>query len=155
MRPSRHPILAPKRRDLASLRQGLVATDYLRLVYPVPPPSLNSNWKANGGGAWRRSEKYETWRDRVGYWLNQNCRAYIVGEFFGLIMVGTCSGADVDNVIKPAIDVLVSYGRIDDDRRQRMRGVAVMAVEDNADFVVLIGQPHHRAALAERWARGI
>lgn len=147
-------ITSPKRRNLVALRQGLVEVDRLLVLYPTAPPSLNANWKPNNNGGFRRDEAYERWRDGAGYMLNHSCRAYIAGPFYAFIRVGGgASAADVDNLIKPALDVLVTNGRVDDDRRNRMLGVASRAVEGNR-FVLELGAPHHLRAMVERWLEG-
>lgn len=124
------------------------------LRYPVAPPSVNANWKANGHGGLRRSPQYDSWREEIGYWLNTNCRAYIEGPFYVFIRVGANSSlADLDNLIKPSLDVLVTHGRIDDDRRNRMLGAASRAV-DGRGFVVELGAPQHLRAMVDRWLEG-
>ncbi len=125
----------------------------MRLHYPIAPPSVNANWKANGHGGLRRSPEYDAWREQISYWLNSNCRSYIVGPFYAFIRVGAgSSAADLDNLIKPSLDVLVTMGRIDDDRRNRMLGAASRAVDNRGGFVVELGAPQHFRDMMERWA---
>ena len=90
----------------------------MHLTVSIPkPPSLN-NLFANAGKRGRvKTPAYEAWIEEAGYALNRQT-AYappIQGPVYVHISVNK-GGADLDNLPKAVLDLLVKHRLIDDDR---------------------------------------
>jgi Holliday junction resolvase RusA-like endonuclease len=97
---------------------------------PVMPPSANALTfnKAEGGRA--HTAKYTKWiRDARWALLAQRARP-VAGLVRITIEVSRSSGADLDNIAKPAIDLLVAHGILEDDRQAFVDEVRLKWADD-------------------------
>lgn len=89
----------------------------LVLTMPVPP-SVNSAWRNVPGKGRVRTGAYKVWATAAGWALKAQ---RIVGGFDGPVSVAIeCrrdrSTSDIDNRIKPVLDLLTTHGVLTDDR---------------------------------------
>lgn len=86
------------------------------LSLPVAPPSLN-NLFVNGKKGRFKSPEYKTWQIKSLLHLRKHGAWHVPGAVE--IKLTFCRGqtqADLDNLIKPTLDLLMAAGRIADDR---------------------------------------
>ena len=88
---------------------------YACILLPYPP-SLNSNWR-QGKGRTHKSTKYTLWIVDAGYALNQQRPPHLSPPYIVEIAAGRPDKRkrDLDNLIKPVLDLLTSHGVICDD----------------------------------------
>lgn len=93
-------------------------------IFPIPP-SANSMWKHSRTGVFR-SREYKSWTELASLQAKQQLDAF-PGQVEIVIIVRSGPGwrwnRDVDNIIKPTIDMLVRSGRIVGDTCQTVRRV--------------------------------
>lgn len=81
------------------------------------PPSVNSLFKNLKGGGRGKTQGYVDWISQCGWRLKSQRPRCIAGRVLVLISCERFSErADVDNVIKPTLDLIVKHGVIEDDR---------------------------------------
>lgn len=98
------------------------------VVLPIPP-SVNRCWRNVPGVGRVRTAHYRAWRDAAGWELRAQRPPQIPGDVSISIRAGRPRRRrDLDNIIKPVLDILVSCGVIVDDSHV----VALMAVWDSA-----------------------
>lgn len=90
----------------------------LSLALPLPP-SANKLFKNLQGRGRAKTQTYESWRVEAGWTLKQQLNGSRIGGAVSVAIL--CArkdmrSGDIDNRIKPILDLLVSYGTIDDDR---------------------------------------
>lgn len=86
------------------------------LTLPAPP-SANALFRNVPGKGRVRAPIYDTWLANAGWKLKAQNPAPVRGPV--LILIGierTSALADIDNRVKPALDLLVKHGVIDDDK---------------------------------------
>jgi Holliday junction resolvase RusA-like endonuclease len=91
------------------------------LVIDLPrPPSVNNLFLNKGRGGGRvKTRAYREWVSLAAWEIKIAARSgRIEGKFGVLIILGACPGnaPDLDNMIKPIVDALVSAGVTPDDR---------------------------------------
>ncbi len=93
------------------------ARDHGVLMLSGPPPSLNGIF-ANARSVGRiKTAAYNGWRTLAHLELRKHGPWHVPGRIKVEIQVGRAgTRADIDNLIKPTLDLLVSAGRIADDR---------------------------------------
>ncbi|KKJ75422.1 hypothetical protein WH95_18445 [Kiloniella litopenaei] len=100
------------------------------------PISLNNAYKNVKGRGRVKTAEYKAWIMALQYEFKSQLRHKIEGPYKLIIRVNQhVTKADVDNLIKPISDVLVSIGATDDDRK--MRGVDI-EYEDREDTIIWI-----------------
>jgi Holliday junction resolvase RusA-like endonuclease len=88
------------------------------LTLPMPP-STNTLWKNVAGGGRRRTSGYNAWYEEAGWAVNRQKPGKIRGPYSVSIRVPAAMRADVDNAIKPIIDLLVKMGVTGDDKEMQ------------------------------------
>ncbi|MGQ3299666.1 RusA family crossover junction endodeoxyribonuclease [Reyranella sp.] len=95
--------------DGAAVRDG-------RLTLSSPPPSLNNAF-VNGKRGRFKSATYKAWLSLAHGDLRNHPSWHVPGTIRVRIVYSRAeTGADLDNLIKPVLDLLVAAGRISDDR---------------------------------------
>lgn len=81
------------------------------------PPSVNGIWRGGKGGRHFLSPKYKAWKQAAGLLARAQSKASIKGPFcVSLTAVRPDKRRrDIDNIIKPAVDLLVACGFVEDD----------------------------------------
>jgi Holliday junction resolvase RusA-like endonuclease len=79
-------------------------------------PSLNNLFVNVQGRGRVKSARYKAWIEEAGYALNRYTLTPIHGPVHVTICVPAKTRADLDNLAKGPIDLLVARGWIDDDR---------------------------------------
>lgn len=87
----------------------------MHLAIPIPP-SVNSAWRNVAGKGRVRTKEYRVWAAEAGWALKVQRAPHIGGKVTVDIGVARIPNADVDNRIKPVLDLLVKMNVIDDDR---------------------------------------
>jgi Holliday junction resolvase RusA-like endonuclease len=91
------------------------------IVLDLPmPPSANLIWRTARGRTYR-SPDYAAWREQAG-WLVKGCKP-VAGPVRVEIAVSQKARGDIDNRIKPVLDVLVAGGLIAGDDKKTVRSV--------------------------------
>lgn len=86
------------------------------LTLPVPPSMNNAFINVRGVGR-VKSKKYKLWQQAAGWALQAQPHAKIPGKVRIRIQVRRPSAnSDIDNRVKPLLDLLVLHRVIDDDR---------------------------------------
>lgn len=85
------------------------------LTIPVPP-SANTLWKNVAGGGRRRTGGYNSWYEEAGWTINTQKAGKIRGPYQISIRVPMDARADIDNLVKPIVDLLVKMGVTSDDK---------------------------------------
>ena len=96
-------------------------------IYNLPiPPSVNQMFPLNiNTGGRGISKQYETWRTDAGWELKQQKARPICGPVEIHIVIREPSRrSDIDNRIKPLLDLLVKHGIIDGDHDKTVRKVS-------------------------------
>lgn len=87
------------------------------IVIAIPtPPTVNSAFANVPGKGRIRSRKYREWAKEAGWAVRAQRAGRISGKVSVDIGVGRIANADVDNRIKPTLDLLCDMGVIEDDR---------------------------------------
>lgn len=95
------------------------AVEFGALSLPMTPPSLN-NIFVNGKKGRFKSAEYKTWQLRACLHLRKQNGWHVPGPInIRLTFNRGQTRADLDNIIKPALDLLMAAGRISDDRNVR------------------------------------
>lgn len=93
-----------------------VAVDFGALELTMPPPSLN-NLFVNGKRGRFKSPDYKAWQTRACLQLRRQDGWHVPGAIdIRLVFSRAQTRADLDNLIKPTLDLLMAAGRISDDR---------------------------------------
>lgn len=92
------------------------ARDAGRLLLSQVPPSVNGLF----GNSWKGRKKtmvYSDWLSQAQWDLRQQESWHVPGKIkIGLWFGRSQTAADLDNLIKPTLDMLVAAGRISDDK---------------------------------------
>lgn len=89
------------------------------LVLHGTPPSLN-NIFTNGKKGRFKSAEYKAWQVRAGLQLRKQSGWHVPGPIRVRVVIAEReTKADLDNLLKPILDILMACGRIDDDRNVR------------------------------------
>lgn len=97
---------------------------------PLPPSTNNlfaTVWRKKGTKRIMkriRSKEYTDWRDAAGWTLKTQEFWHIGGAVNVAIYLPTKMAGDIDNRVKAVLDLLVTFGRIDDDKNVRSLSVA-------------------------------
>jgi len=81
------------------------------------PPSANRLWRSTKDGRHYRSPRYQTWFQAAGIEINRQRPGKIEGQFSVLLQLGRPDRRrrDLDNLMKPVLDLLQHYGIIEND----------------------------------------
>jgi Holliday junction resolvase RusA-like endonuclease len=87
------------------------------LLTTATPPSVNSAWVNVAGKGRARSAKYCAWLRETGWTI----RAARIPKITGHVAIRIRAGVpdrrrDLDNIVKPLLDALTTFGVIEDDR---------------------------------------
>lgn len=94
------------------------------LALTMPPPSLN-NLFANGSKGRFKTSAYTTWQTMAHLELRKFGSWHVAGPVKIVLAFNRKeTKADLDNLVKPILDLLVGAGRISDDRNVACLGVA-------------------------------
>lgn len=86
------------------------------LELTMPPPSLN-NLFVNGRKGRFKSPEYKEWQTRACLQIRRQSGWHVPGSVdIRLVFSRAQTRADLDNLIKPTLDLLMAAGRISDDR---------------------------------------
>ena len=85
------------------------------IALPMPPTSNRIFVNVPGKGR-VRSKKYTKWAKEAGWAVRMQKIGRISGKVEVEIGVKRVAAADIDNRIKPTLDLLVTMGVIDDDK---------------------------------------
>lgn len=91
-------------------------------VLEIPrPPSANTAFRNLAGGGRAKTRGYRAWREEAGWTVKTQSPAKITGEFEVEIVCPRPDNRrrDIDNLIKPTLDLLVLAGVTPDDSRCR------------------------------------
>jgi Holliday junction resolvase RusA-like endonuclease len=95
------------------------AVDFGALELPILPPSLN-NIFLNVKKGRIKSPEYRAWQTRACLHLRKQSGWHVPGPIrVRLTFNPTKTRSDLDNLIKPMLDLLMAAGRISDDRNVR------------------------------------
>lgn len=90
-------------------------------ILKLPPLSLNNVYQNRGDGGRRVGPAYKRWLAEAGWEIRLQKPEPVAGPFCAFIEVGTkISRADLDNLAKPIIDLMVAQGCVPDDRNMRL-----------------------------------
>lgn len=90
---------------------------------PIPPSTNNLFFNRKQGGR-APTQAYLAWQTHAGLMLNAQHARPIAGEVRIDIKVADAGRFDLDNTIKPALDLLKKHGVIEDDNRKVVRGLS-------------------------------
>ncbi|MFZ5783969.1 MAG: RusA family crossover junction endodeoxyribonuclease [Pseudomonadota bacterium] len=80
------------------------------------PPSLNNLFINSKRGRFK-SPEYRAWQAKAGSQIRRQCAWHVPGPITIALEFGRSqTKADLDNLIKPILDILMATGRISDDR---------------------------------------
>ena len=106
------------------------------------PPSLNNSFLNLRGRGRIKSTKYRAWIEEAGYRLNGQSPRRVEGPVrVSIVAVRENRLRDIDNIIKPILDLLVRHGVIEDDRRVEVVAAA-WGSSDNLKGVSVEVTPH-------------
>lgn len=88
----------------------------MKLDLPLAPP-VNNLFATVRGGKRVRSAKYDIWRKQAGLEMLTQRRRAVLGPFRVEIAVPYLMAGDIDNRIKPVLDLLVEHGLTADDSK--------------------------------------
>lgn len=92
------------------------AVEHGYLALTSPPPSLN-NLFATAGKIRIKSQDYKDWIAVAGMQVKRQNQWHVPGKTrIYLKFNRRQTGCDLDNLIKPVLDLLVTFGRIEDDK---------------------------------------
>lgn len=115
------------------------------------PPSTNAlffNLPKEKGGGRAKTKAYAGWI-KSARWLLMAAKARPVpGKVRIAIELSTKSGLDLDNCLKPSVDLLVAHGIIDDDQRKFVDGLTLEWSEDIDGIRITILPPNKKALAA-------
>lgn len=95
------------------------AVEFGALSLPFAPPSLN-NIFVNGRKGRFKSADYKAWQTRACLHLRRQSGWHVPGAIrIRVAFNERDTRADLDNLIKPILDLLMAAGRISDDRNVR------------------------------------
>ena len=84
------------------------------MIFLPLPPSINNAFVNKPRGGRFMSAEYKAWRIESGYAIKQSMRVHGWVEIW--IQVPAKMRGDIDNRIKPILDLMVEHGCIDDDK---------------------------------------
>lgn len=88
---------------------------YFELPYP---PSVNGIWRGGKGGRHFLSAKYKAWREAAGLIVNVQAKGKRIAGPFAIEIQARRPDRrkrDIDNLIKPTLDLMANMGVVDDD----------------------------------------
>lgn len=111
--------------------------DYLAFELPFPP-STNAIWRSAGGRV-HKSSPYQQWIMAAGYMLSAQVRRQKVSGPIGIELKFVRPNRlrmDLDNRIKPILDLLVTHQVIEDDHL--VQNISAAWVASGAPVQVLV-----------------
>jgi Holliday junction resolvase RusA-like endonuclease len=100
------------------------ATGPIIIALPLLPPSSNALFK-NARKGRVKTDAYNSWLSQMGLLVRNQCKVRMPGRSNVAILIeDKDNGADCDNRIKPAIDLLVHLGILQDDSSRFVRSVS-------------------------------
>lgn len=107
------------------------------------PPTANSMWKhisRKGSGQHYLSERYKAWKDAAGKELMVQRAKMVTGPV--RILIGLCAPTnhawDLDNRVKPILDLLVNCMVIEEDNTSIVREIVVQTADQVGAHVTVI-----------------
>jgi len=95
------------------------------------PPSLNNAFPTSKNSHRYASAAYKKWKSGAGWEIKAQGIKHISGDFEVVISIGAkASRADLDNLIKPVVDLLVSMKITDDDAKMQLVTIRRTAKHD-------------------------
>lgn len=89
------------------------------LYFELPhPPSVNGIWRGGKGGRHYLSAKYKTWREAAGLIVNTQARGKRIDGPYAVEIQARRPDKrrrDIDNIVKPVLDLLAFMGVTADD----------------------------------------
>jgi Holliday junction resolvase RusA-like endonuclease len=108
----------------------------LELPYPL---SVNAMYKSIGENRRAKSKRYKDWIKEAGEMLQiQRKKYFIVRVDLDIRVCGGRKNADISNLIKGVEDILVSFGILQDDKKEYVRSVKIAWVENEPECIVTI-----------------
>jgi crossover junction endodeoxyribonuclease RusA len=108
------------------VNRGQVLTEQaiVPVIIEIPyPPSVNGIWRGSKGGRHYLSAKYKSWREAAGLMVNAQARGKRVSGPFAVEIQASRPDKrrrDIDNIVKPILDLLASMGVTPDDSECQM-----------------------------------
>lgn len=102
-----------------------------------PPPSTNALTKNNGWGLGRsKTAAYKAWIKAAGWEINLQHPNRLYGSFGVKIWVSPDLRLDIDNFIKPVVDLLVRMNIVPDDSHMESLFISRHAVAEPGKLLV-------------------
>ncbi len=112
-----------------------------RLTMVTKPFSLNKSTQ-NVGNRRTCTKGYRDWKNELGYEIMKQLRRdtkVVTGKYKIIIEVGRkATKADIDNLIKPIVDVLVNLRVTPDDRH--MEAVMISRIDGKTSYIEIYGE---------------
>lgn len=89
------------------------------------PPSANKLTVNRRSGGRHKSEQYESWIEEAGWMLRAQRARPIAGKVRIGLELSKASGLDLDNCLKPTLDLLVKNRVIEDDQQKYVVGITL------------------------------
>lgn len=106
-------------------------------VYSLPvPPSTNNLFASAPGRGRVKTPHYTRWLTQAGWLIKLAKQPKIEGAYKLRITVPQKTRADLDNMIKPLVDVLVSMGATSDDKH--LRSISIRREEAEKAALVIV-----------------
>ena len=100
------------------------ATAPVTLTLPIVPPSTNNLFVNVPGKGRIKSAEYNRWINQAGMLVRGQCRERMAVRANVSIFIEEKQGADIDNRIKPVLDLLVRVGVLAGDSAKFVRSVS-------------------------------
>ncbi len=100
------------------------ATAPVTLTLPIMPPSTNNLFVNVPGKGRIKSAEYNRWINQAGMLIKAQCRERMSSRANVSIFIEEKQGADIDNRIKPVLDLLVKVGVLAGDSAKFVRSVS-------------------------------
>lgn len=108
--------------DRYKVERKPIADNMVVLELPHLPPSANNLYLNVKGRGRVMSGKYVDWLKTAGLIVNSQIKGRVTGRVDVLIRIEDCHPTrDGDNICKPALDLLVKCGVLEDDRAKFVR----------------------------------
>jgi len=117
-------------RKFAEEPQGL----YMKMTLPIPP-SVNHMYRSKRGGVYK-SKKYQQWIQEAALMIQLTRKGAKINPPYKFIMTivggkGWRTNRDLDNCLKPVLDLLTTMNIIEDDNCHLVNSLAVIFVAGN------------------------
>ena len=86
------------------------------VILTLPAPPTTNNLFINAGRKRVKSQRYKAWQTEAGWELRRQRCGCIGGPWEADIALPTGLTGDLDNYLKPILDLLVTHRVVDDDK---------------------------------------